>query len=186
MEAEQAVHESVKDWLVSLGLSNFEALFQQQQILTLQIVCEVEEADLEAWNVQPVPRRIFVRAIRELKERLAGGAGGGGEGVTDSGDEEDESYAPSVESDDHELDGDMEEEEEDNSLEETMQIIVKIYGRNISYDVRPNSTVLQLKEAIHLKKGIPVNQQRLIHSRKQLEDCRTLSDYDIKKQYTIT
>eukprot|EP00957_Ditylum_brightwellii_P107776 8222234-Ditylum_brightwellii.AAC.1 len=41
---------------------------------------------------------IFVRSIRELKDRLAAEAGGGGEGVAKSGDKEDKDMEKELES----------------------------------------------------------------------------------------
>ncbi|XP_077252136.1 polyubiquitin-like [Tasmannia lanceolata] len=70
--------------------------------------------------------------------------------------------------------------------EEEMQIFIKMpTGESIVLDVKRWYTVQDIKAMIMSLADIPSNQQRLVHSEKQLEDHGTLLSYNIKREATL-
>jgi ubiquitin len=67
-----------------------------------------------------------------------------------------------------------------------IQVHVKtLQGNTITIDVSKEDTIASLKDKIQEKQGIPSDQQRLIFNGKQLEDDKTMNDYNIEDSANI-
>ena len=67
-----------------------------------------------------------------------------------------------------------------------MQLFVKtLTGKTVSIEVEEGESIEDVKAKIAEKEGIPPEQQRLIFGGQQLQDAKTLQDYDVGDDATL-
>jgi len=67
-----------------------------------------------------------------------------------------------------------------------MELSVKtLAGKTVTVEVEEGETIGDIKAKIQDKEGIPPKEQRLIFGGKQLDDRKTLQQYDIKEDSVI-
>jgi ubiquitin len=72
------------------------------------------------------------------------------------------------------------------SMRGGMQLFVKtLTGKTVSIDVEEGESIEDVKAKIAEKEGIPAEQQRLIFGGQQLQDQKTLQDYDVGDDSTL-
>lgn len=68
----------------------------------------------------------------------------------------------------------------------TFQVFIKsLNGKTRTVDVQQTTTVAELKVQIQEKEGIAPNEQRLIYAGKNLDDTRTMADYNLSADSTL-
>ncbi len=70
-------------------------------------------------------------------------------------------------------------------LQATMQIFVSISDKKVTLNVDANDTIENIKEKIKHKKNIPSKEQKIIFAGEELEEGKTLSDYNIEEESVI-
>ncbi len=68
----------------------------------------------------------------------------------------------------------------------SFQFFVKtLTGKTVTFTTQATASIGDVKRQIEASEGVPVDQQRIIFSGKQLEDGRTCADYNMQKECTL-
>jgi hypothetical protein len=68
-----------------------------------------------------------------------------------------------------------------------MQVFVKtLTGKTLTLDVVPNESIESVKAKLEAREGIPADEMRLVFGGKQLDNGKTLEDYNIRRIATYS
>ncbi|CAH3160664.1 unnamed protein product, partial [Porites lobata] len=70
-------------------------------------------------------------------------------------------------------------------LEIFLKVVYQETNQTITLAVDPDDSIANLKSIINAKKGFPVDEQGIVYNGRELEDDRTVSDYNIPNKSTL-
>jgi hypothetical protein len=142
-----------------------------------------QEEEEEEWSDEEAgPAAALLRHERDHPEELNGRDGNDNDD-TNHNQEQEEGDKPEEGSD---MEEDDEPEEEGEEEEDAMELFVKLpSGMTIALKVNASDTIWTVKVMIRVREHYPMKVQRIIFAGAQLEDNRTLSDYNITGGRTL-